>query len=215
MVIILPRKIPKKRRPATLWYDKRVVERSKAVWARLIIIRIVPPFPIHHEFILICCRRENLHLFPHPFASFLWDEQKRPNWWNHTQCYIICSRCRQRRCHSSFSILFCCVCFSYSSTFYFAFKFFLLWLPVAFETMNPATKPSAIASSISIIWDMPTFQKNNRNVTTSVFWINMIRNRASNTATTIYFSLIVTPPPQPFHLPLLEPVSPQLFQFFL
>jgi hypothetical protein len=59
--------------------------------------------------------------------------------------------------------------------------------------MNPTTKPIAMVSGISIIWDMPTFQKKSRKVTGWIFWISMIRNRVIKTNTTINFGLIINP----------------------
>jgi len=87
--------------------------------------------------------------------------------------------------------------------------FLLFRFPVTFETKNPTTKPIAMASGISMIWDMPTFQKKSRKVTTWVFWISMISNKAIKTNTMINFGLIINPLSQPSPLPLL-PFSPPL-----
>jgi hypothetical protein len=71
--------------------------------------------------------------------------------------------------------------------------FLFVWLPVTFATMKPATKPIAMVSGISIIWDMPTFQKKSRKVTGWIFWMSMTRNRAIRTSTTINLALIINP----------------------
>jgi competence transcription factor ComK len=91
--------------------------------------------------------------------------------------------------------------------------FLLSRFPVTFETTKPTTKPIIMVSGISMIWDMPTFQKNNRNVTTWVFWISMIRNKAIKTNTPINFGLIINPLSQysPLSLLLFSPPLPFLF----
>jgi hypothetical protein len=55
------------------------------------------------------------------------------------------------------------------------------------------TRPMSIAKGINMIWDMPIFQKNSRRVTTCVFWIRMIMNRAAKTSKTIIFGFIINP----------------------
>lgn len=67
----------------------------------------------------------------------------------------------------------------------------LRWFPITFETMNPTTKPIAMISGISMIWDIPNFQKNRRKVTTWVFWISMITKRAIKTTIIMVFVFII------------------------
>jgi len=50
--------------------DNKIIFRAKSVGARLIVIRIIFPLPIHHKEIFICSGKEEGHLFPHPVFVF-------------------------------------------------------------------------------------------------------------------------------------------------